>query len=91
MNNSLPSLSITMKMYGWTKWGGGRMGMSKECLDEWYCQVCGEKQTKTLPSYMFPLDDSGIYRCRVCADCKARARISKVTRYWELIRIVKGI
>jgi len=90
MNNSLPTLSITKMMYGWTKWGGGRMGMSKEETDEWYCQCCGEKQTKILPSYMIPLDDSRRDWMRVCANCKAKGRSVSTVYYWHLVEIVKG-
>lgn len=89
MNNSMPTVSITMKMYGWTKWGGARMGLAKEDLEEWYCQICGEKQTRTLPSYMFPLDCSNRDFARVCAGCKAKAKGVKI--YWDLVEIIKHI
>jgi len=91
MMNSLPSISITHKMYGWTKWGGPTNGLVKEELEEWYCQTCGEKQLKTFPSYMVPLDDAQRDFVRVCSACKAQANIKRVTFYSELVVIIKGI
>lgn len=78
-------------MYGWSKWGGGTKGLSKETLDEWYCQVCGEKQTSILPSYMFPMDCSQRDFARVCAYCKAKARINHINLFWDLVKIIKKI
>ena len=90
MFDSLPSLSITRKMYGWTKWGGPTNGLVKEELDEWYCQTCGEKQLKTLPSYMIPLDMAQRDYVRVCSSCKAKAKARSVTFYSELVVVIKG-
>jgi len=78
-------------MYGWSKWGGATQGLVKEELDEWYCQVCGEKQTKTLPSYMIPMDLTQRDFARVCSDCKAKAKVTKVVIFWDLLRIVKAV
>lgn len=99
MNNSLPSCSITfhnqygnhLPLQGWSKWGGPIYGLLKEELDEWYCQICGEKQVKILPSYMFPMDVTQRDYVRVCSDCKAKAKSKHVTLCWDLLRIVKGI
>ncbi|MHA1304797.1 MAG: hypothetical protein ACTSPI_13955 [Candidatus Heimdallarchaeaceae archaeon] len=91
MNESLPSLSITMKMYGWSKWGGGRMGITKETLDEWYCQICGEKQLKGFPSYMIPIGNSGREYARVCTKCKAKAVEKHINSYFKLMSIIKDI
>ena len=99
MNNSLPTLSALftnqygqhLPKQGWTKWGGAIYGLMKEELDEWYCQACGEKQVKTLPSYMFPLDDFKRDYIRVCAKCKALARVKRISYVFELIHILKGI
>jgi len=77
---SLASLSITKQMYGWSKWGGPRKGIVKETLDTWYCQVCGEEQTKDLPAYMFHIGDRDYIR--LCSKCWA-----KVKAGWELTRI----
>jgi hypothetical protein len=87
----LLSLSITHKMYGWTKWGGATQGLIKEELDEWYCQVCGEKQIKTLPSYMFPMDVTQRDFSRVCSDCKSKAHAKHIVIFWDLLRVVKSI
>jgi hypothetical protein len=87
----LPSLSITFRMYSWSKWGGGTSGLVKEELDEWYCQSCGEKQVRTLPSYMIPMDETQRDYVRVCSDCKAKAHAKKITFCWDLLRIIKHI
>lgn len=80
------TISITHKMYGWTKWGGAREGLVKEDLEVWYCQVCGEKQIRCLPSYMFPTDDEGREYVRICTLCKAKSIIGKLTKLAELLR-----
>jgi hypothetical protein len=78
------TVSITHKMYGWTKWGGAREGLVKEDLDIWYCQVCGEPQLRVLPSYMFPMDESDREFVRVCSLCKAKAVLQKLHQWTEL-------
>lgn len=78
-------------MYGWSKWGGATMGLAKEELPTWYCQVCGDEQILQLPSYMIPMDYSQRDFIRVCASCKAKAVRRRVTLSYELIRIVKSI
>lgn len=75
----------------WTKWGGGGYGLLKESLDEWYCQVCSEKQVRVLPSYMLPMDETQRDFIRICSLCKAKATIKRVTLCWELIKIVKSV
>lgn len=80
------TISITQKMFGWTKWGGAREGMYKEDLDTWYCQVCGEEQLKVLPCYMFPVDGSEREFVRVCSLCKAEAILKKLREWIELKR-----
>jgi hypothetical protein len=89
MMESFMTLTITHKMYGWSKWGGPREGMYKEDLDEWYCQICGEKQIKILPCYMFPADDLGREFVRVCTTCKAKSIIKHVSLLNELIRLIR--
>jgi hypothetical protein len=78
-------------MYGWSKWGGATMGMVKEELDSWYCQTCGEEQTKNLPSYMFPIDLFERDYVRICARCKAKARTNRVKLFEELRKIIRYI
>lgn len=80
------TISITHKMYGWTKWGGAREGLVKEDLEVWYCQVCGEKQIRCLPSYMFPTDETEREFVRVCTLCKAKSILGKLTKLEELLR-----
>ena len=79
-------LTITKRMYGWTKYGGAREGLVKEDLEIWYCQVCGEKQIRVLPCYMFPMDNTQREFVRVCSMCKARTIMDKVTKLEELLR-----
>lgn len=83
------SISITRKMYGWTKWGGAREGLVKEDLEEWYCQCCGEKQIKVLPSYMFPVDEFERDFIRICTVCKARSIAKKLRKFEELLRLLR--
>lgn len=96
--SSLPSTSLTYhNQYGdrlprqsWSKWGGGSYGLLKEELDEWFCQVCGEKQLNILPSYMFPVDTLKRDFVRVCTDCKAKATKRSVSFCFDLIQVVKS-
>ena len=89
MNNSQPTLTITCRMYGWSKWGGGTTGIVEEGLAEWYCQVCGEMQLRGLPSYMFPIDMFERDYVRICTRCKAKASSTKTKVLFELRRIVR--
>lgn len=81
------TLTITQKMYGWTKWGGARSGLVKEDLDVWYCQVCGREQIKILPCYMLPLDGEREY-VRICTLCKAKSIMKKLSKWEELLRLM---
>ena len=56
-------------MYGWTKYGGARHGIVKTDPDVWYCQCCGDKQAKSLASYMYLVGDREYIR--LCAKCWA--------------------
>jgi len=76
---------------GWSKWGGARSGFLKEELDEWYCQVCGERQVKVLPCYMFPMDELNRDFIRVCTICKAKSIVHKLNRLQELMELVKPV
>jgi len=91
---TLLSLSITMKMFSWTKWGGGDHSLithtDKE-EEEWYCQVCGEEQNKVLPSYMIPVDYDQRDYVRVCASCKAKGFHEHSDILWDLLKLIKGI
>jgi len=64
---SFASISLTKKMYGWTKYGGARKGIVKETLDTWYCQICAEEQTLGLPAYMIHIGDRDFIR--ICSKC----------------------
>lgn len=88
--DSRVTISITHKMYGWSKWGGAREGMLKEDLDEWYCQSCGEKQIKVLPCYMFPVDELGRDFVRVCTICKAKSLIKHLNHWDDLLKLLRN-
>ena len=81
-------VTITQKMYGWSKWGGGNHGLVKEELDTWYCQGCSELQRKGLPSYMVELATREF--ARVCAKCKHEMVVKRINSYWKLIGWVQG-
>jgi hypothetical protein len=85
------TLTITAKMYGWTKWGGSRGGFVKEELDEWFCQVCGERQVQCLPSYMIPVDGMDRDFVRVCTLCKAKAKIEHIKSVGRLLGLVRQV
>lgn len=34
----------------------------------WYCQACGEEQTRQSPAYMFPMD--GENYIKICSECE---------------------
>lgn len=88
---TLPSISLTMRMYGWSKWSGGSEGLVKEELDEWYCQSCGDLQLKGLPSYMIPTDEAQRDYIRVCTWCKAQSVVNKITFCKELLKLMGKI
>jgi hypothetical protein len=88
MMEAFITVSLTHKMYGWTKWGGAREGLVKEDLDEWYCQSCGEKQVKVLPCYMFPMDSTDREFVRICTQCKAKSIIKNLSRLEELLSLL---
>lgn len=74
-------------MYGWSKWGGGNHGLVKEDLEEWYCQNCGEKQRRELPSYMVEVAERDFVR--VCARCKHEMVVRKIRDYWKLMQTTR--
>lgn len=78
-------------MYGWSKWGGATMGIVKEELDTWYCQICGQQQVKELPSYMFPVDEYKRDYVRICSKCKSKAVVKKVVVFTDLLKMIKQI
>lgn len=63
-------VSVTKKMYGWSKWGGARKGVVREELDEWSCQLCGDRFSKNVPCYFLPEDKFQREYFRVCSLCK---------------------
>lgn len=76
---------ITKKMYGWTKYGGPRQGLVKEELDEWYCQLCSQKQVKSLPTYLITETQDEREYMRICSKCKGISVSMKIETYEELL------
>jgi len=79
-------ISITKKMYGWTKYGGARHGLVKTDDDVWYCQACGEEQVKEIPGYMYEINDREYLR--LCAKCWAAVLRGMTLR--EIIRATRN-
>ena len=86
MFNSLHTPSLIFRnQYGdhlpqqfWSKWSWGGFGILKEELDEWYCQVCGEKQVKEFPSYMVSVDKNGREFVRICCLCRVKIKKNEI-------------
>jgi len=77
-------------MFGWSKWGGATKGIFTLLpSDEWFCQCCGEKQTRTLPSYMIPLDSSNRDFAKVCSRCKYKYIMKKLKTFFDLLNDLK--
>lgn len=90
MRESFASLAVTMKLYGWSKWGGARNSISTLLVDEdWYCQVCGEQETKDLPAYFVPYDDTQRDFIKVCSVCRNKSLKKKLTLAFALIAELK--
>ena len=80
-------LTINKMKYGWSKWGGANHGLVKEELDEWYCQGCGKKQVKGLPSYMLPIthkEDRDF--ARVCSKCEHEIWFNRIRKTFVDLR-----
>ena len=87
-------VTVTKKMYGWSKYGGARRGMVKEELEVWYCQCCSEEQTKEMPEYYIAEDDDEREFMRVCGKCRHVIKKHNVTfigALMSLTRIPEGI
>lgn len=78
-------ISITKKMYGWSKYGGARKGLVKEELDEWSCQLCGSTNNRSLPAYFVPEDATQREYMRICSDCKHLALKHDLKTFDELL------
>jgi len=83
------AIVITQKMYGWSKYGGARHGTAKEELDEWFCQVCGDRQVKVLPNWLFAMDGGKRDWVRICSKCKNKAIQNETETFAELIDIAR--
>lgn len=80
-------ISITKKMYGWSKYGGARKGLVKEELREWSCQLCGSRHVDSLPSYFVPEDESQREYMRVCSYCKHLAMEKQVETFEKMLAL----
>ena len=86
MNESFVTPPLTKMLYGWSKWGGGTKGIAREVLEEWNCQICGEKQLIDLPQYFFPLDSTMRDFIRICASCRSEIKKTGITNFVDLSR-----
>lgn len=88
MKEWMLSVTITQKVYGWTKYGGANMSISTLTSDtKWFCQSCQEEQEKDLPRYLIPMDEFNRDFAKVCSKCKHLANKRGINRYRELRRI----
>ncbi|GIW70198.1 MAG: hypothetical protein KatS3mg101_0945 [Patescibacteria group bacterium] len=85
-----PTPPITKMMYSWAKWGGGNFGLVKE-YGEWFCQICGERQTPDSPSYMFPEDSFRVSFIRICPICKAEIEATQAQTLEELKGMLEDV
>lgn len=83
------SIKITKQMYGWSKYGGSNHGLVQEELDEWTCQACARRQTKSLAAYMVPMDEYERDFVRVCALCKSLQLKEDLKDIFEIIHKVR--
>lgn len=79
-------VSITRKMYGWSKYGGARRGIVKEELPEWACQLCGARNTSGLPAYFVPQDKYQREFMRVCSICKKASIELRMQTFDEMLQ-----
>ena len=88
MENRLSfSTTFTRQKYGWSKYGGANHGLVKEELPEWFCQGCGQKQVRGLPSYMIPMtlvDDRNFVR--VCSKCENLLWFRQVEKHFANLK-----
>jgi hypothetical protein len=65
---------------GYTKWGGRKYGILANqndlCHEDWYCQICGEKQPAIIsPCRVKYFED---FWLRVCAFCFVEDKIKSI-------------
>ena len=86
MIEAVMSISFLSQRTGnWSKWGGGRMNfVSLFSYTEWFCQSCGDRQTRNLPSYMIPIDILNRDFAKVCSECKWKFIKKKFTTFSSL-------
>lgn len=89
------TLVITQKMYGWSKYGGARHGLVKEDLEVWVCQICSDRQTRDLPSWMISMDEDQREFIRVCSTCKREIikmqYVEQLDNFRKLIKEVRRL
>lgn len=79
---------ISIKAYGWTKYGGSKLGLVQENKTlEWSCQACGDLQTSELPSYMFEFIENEFIR--ICSVCQYKKITSHAQSLDELLQFVR--
>jgi hypothetical protein len=75
---------IQKNIYGWTKWYGANNNLFV-ITPEWYCQSCGQQQTKELPSYLIRIQDQEY--ARICSVCLHVALERKINNLFSLMEI----
>lgn len=89
MKEWMLSITITKKLYGWTKYGGPNMSISTLIEDQkWFCQACQDEQEKDLPRYLIPMDEFNRDFAKVCSKCKHLANKKNIDRYPKLRQLV---
>lgn len=82
--------SVSLKSYGWSKYGGERYGLVQETkLPKWFCQSCQETQTSEMPSYMFEFSTGEFIR--ICANCQYLKIKNQLTDLIDLVSLVRKV
>ena len=80
-------ITITKKMYGWSKYGGARKGLAKEVLPEWACQLCSTRHSREMPSYFVPETNECREYYRVCSACKNKLLRLNIPTFEEALAL----
>lgn len=80
------------KMMSRTKWDT-RIGLKRELLDAWYCQICGEENIKELPCWMHSMGNSEYLR--ICTQCyfnsKYHQTIEEIKYYTKTANLMPDV
>ena len=78
-------VSLTKRMYGWSKYGGGRKGIVQENLDEWSCNLCGKRMVKPMTVYFIPFTDEEREFFKLCGSCKHQAIKQRINTFQDMM------